>query len=82
MVCGKKILNYLVIIIIFYIVTIYIKRFSFVVDIHRSVGIKFYIPINTELLVLLGGPPVKHSFAKSTFGTFWWEMGGGNFLSD
>ena len=57
-----------------------IRRFSFVVDIHRSVGIKFYIPINTQLLVLLGGPPVEHSFAKSTFGTFWWEMGGGHFL--
>ena len=61
-----KILHHLFIIIIFYVLITSLWRFSLVVGMHGNVGIKFDIAIDTQPL----------GFAKSTFGTFWWGMGG------
>ena len=53
-VCCEKVLHQLVIIIIFYVLITSLTRFSVLVGMHGSFGIKFDIATDTQLLVLLG----------------------------
>ena len=54
-VCGKKILHHLVIIIIFYVLITSLRRFSLVVGMHKSVGIKFDIAIESTFGIFWWG---------------------------